>query len=84
MPDPASFTWACLGWGAVLAGGLTVVCVVAHNLAVRRRLPRVTHFDLRHVDNFECERWLATGGDCCPAGTARMECPGLRARQPAR
>lgn len=85
MVEPAAFTIACLSWGAVGAAALTIGCFAAHNLAVRRREPRVTHFDVSQLEDaldlpgvFECERWRRSGGSCCPAGTMARDCPGLK------
>lgn len=84
MLSPGAAILAALVAGAGLAALLIVVWLWLHVTLSRLRLPRVTHFDVANLElelgltGFDCERWRASGGDCCPAGTARLDCPGLR------
>lgn len=95
MLSPAAALMAALIGGAGLAALLIVALLALHAWCARRRLPMVTHFDIAMIEaelgleSFDCWRWRATGGECCPSGTARLDCPALgpvikRARRPAR
>lgn len=79
LPPADIFTLACLAAGLVTCVVLVVGVLVMH-WALETRRPLSGRFGGPTLD---CPRWHDTGGDCCPAGAVRPECPGYTLLRPA-
>lgn len=83
MLEPQALVLIAMVAGAGTAALLIVALLWLHAMLARLREPQVTHFDVAMLEaelgvaGFDCERWRASGGECCPAGTVAHDCPAL-------
>lgn len=87
MSAATTIAFVCGCVAGVGLAGFAAMAAIAGRDALRRLRdePRISHYDAAMLEleapprTFECPRWRATGGECCPHGTVALDCPGLAA-----